>query len=236
VLSHGVRSHDWQMFDQRRTGQEVRSVEDHISDKEQEVIDGAKELGITDVRFLKHEDDIVLIREDTINDIADVIQDVRPDIIITHFPYESVPAHANCAQMTLLAIDAAAGVRKSGDASHRVAQIFYTALAGRTNVLEGAFARIPSLLVDISDVAEQKLKAIRKLESQYYSGPLGRKVLEVFDGFYGIHARVPYVEAFIPHKPEVYPHLVVSDFNLDITEKSSADAFAYSTRMLDADV
>ena len=45
------------------------------------------------------------------SDIADVIGDVRPNIIVTHWPYDTVQAHAMATQMTMLAVEAASGIR-----------------------------------------------------------------------------------------------------------------------------
>ena len=237
VLSHGVRSHAWKAFDERKATGETPEIAPLIDEKEREVIEGCRELGVTDVRFLKHEDEVILVREDMIGQIADVIRDFRPNIIITHHPREGHPAHAACAEMTLLALDVASGIRASDNGQskgHKVAQVFFTSLSGRMNVLENDNPRWPSILVDIADVIDQKLKAMQKLKSQYYSGPLGKKVLDVYEGYYGLHARVPWVEPFVAYKLEVYKHLVVSDFNLELAKKSSAEAFEYSTRMIEA--
>ena len=232
VLSHGARSHAWKAFDERRKG-ETPDVDKIVDAKEQEVIDGCAELGVTDVRFLRYEDEVVLVNEPLIQDIADVIVDVRPDIIVTHHPYEGQPAHAACAQMTLLAIDVAGGVRKGreGVPGHKVAQVFFTSLSGRMTSLEPN--RFPTMLVDITEVIQQKRRAMEHLASQYYQGPLTRKVLDVYEGYYGLHARVPWVEPFVAYKPDVYTHLQVSDFNLDLAKKSAQDALDHMMQMLE---
>ena len=94
-----------------KTGQ-MPDIDALIKDREEELINAAKALGVNDVRFLSHDDDITVPDKQIINEIADVIGDIRPDIIITHWPYDSVPAYANATQMTLLAMDAPGGIRR----------------------------------------------------------------------------------------------------------------------------
>ena len=56
-----------------------------IKDREEELINAAKALEVNDVRFLSHDDDITVPDKQIINEIADVIGDIRPDIIITRW-------------------------------------------------------------------------------------------------------------------------------------------------------
>ena len=107
--THGL-SHHGRALDDYKKGKQV-DLGALIEERKQELIEAAAELGVSDVRFLGHDDDIVLPREEIIEEIADVIGEVRPDIIITHWPHDTVAAHANSTQMTLLAMEAASCIR-----------------------------------------------------------------------------------------------------------------------------
>ena len=147
--THGL-SHHGRALDAYEQGQKI-DVGSLIEERRQELTEAANELGVTDVRFLGHDDDIVLPREEIIDEIADVIGDVRPDIIITHWPYDTVAAHANATRMTLLAMDAASCIRPTKPyGPHGVKQVFFHVQEGRTNVLENARAQNPTAVIDIT--------------------------------------------------------------------------------------
>ena len=102
-------SHHLQAIDEYRDSGDMPDMSALVDDRKRELVEAAGELGVTDVRFLGYDDQIVLPREEIINDIADVIGEVQPNIIVTHWPHDTVPAHSVTTQMTLLAIDAASG-------------------------------------------------------------------------------------------------------------------------------
>ena len=172
----------------------------------QEFIAAAAELGVTDARVLGHPDEIVTVDPEIVTEIADVIGELQPDIIITAWPYDSVAHHRLAPEMTDLAMDAAAQIRRGKSYRPiRVAQIYYHHTVGRENVMEAMKPRYPSTVVDISDVIDKKVRAMSKLALQHYDEmDLG----EVPDKYYGIHSRFPFTEAFIAHNPQrVYDSL-----------------------------
>ena len=65
----------------------------YVEERRQELIAAAKELGVTDVRFLGHDDEILFIDREIVSEIADVVGEVRPDIVVTHHPHDSYAAH-----------------------------------------------------------------------------------------------------------------------------------------------
>ena len=207
-----------------------------IEERKQELVEAAAELGVTDVRFLGYDDEIVLPREEIIIDIADVIREVRPDIIITHWPEDTVAAHGNATKMTMLALEAASGIRANRSyAPHAPKQIFFHAHSGRTNLGENARPQNPTTVIDITDVIHKKANAMNKFRSQYYGedSPLQRKLSESLDGSqHAIHARVPYAEAFIAFKPELYQLLPLSEYGTEIGKKSEPEGYEYLTQML----
>ena len=214
-----------------------------VDERRRELVEAANELGISDVRFLGYPDDIPVIDKEIVNDIADVIGEIRPNIIVTHWPYDTVAAHAMATQMTMLATEAASGIRPgkpyapTGGDTGETAQIFFHAQFGRTNVLESLAIRIPSTVIDITDVIRQKSRAMNRFKSQNYGedSQLQRKLGEALDGnVYAIHKRVGYAEAFIAHNPQVYEHLPISDYGRKLAARPRAEALeAWTTMLLD---
>ena len=110
VTTNGLSQH-YTAVDNYSSGKKAPDIEQLVEERRQEAIDASAEVGVTDVRFLGYDDVLDLPDRGLAADIADVIGDVRPDIVITHWPYDTVPAHANATQMALLAISAASGIR-----------------------------------------------------------------------------------------------------------------------------
>ncbi len=209
--THGL-SHHTEAITKYKADRKMPDVEALKAELMQELVDAATELGVTDVRILGHDDSVPIVERQIIEEIADVIGDVLPDIIITHALYDSVPGHAVATEMTLLAMEAASGFRPGKSyPPHKPSQVFFHAQAGRTNVLETNISRVPTHLVDITDSIHKKSEAMNRLKTQGYGAdsPTQRKLGEVIDGILGIHARVPYAEGFIAHNPSLYTTLPV---------------------------
>lgn len=222
VMTHGVRSHATRLIDRYRTG-EARSlaaddVDDQvgaaITEKHDEVRGACALMGIEEVHFLEYADDILLQREDLIRQIADLIQTCRPDVVITHHPFENgalTNTHSTCAKMTLAAIDAAAGLLSGSTLRpHRVAQVFFMGVmpaCAPVNVLTAGMTVWCDVYVDITDVIEHKVAALDMMRGQNYHGPYARKRVESVDGHFGLFMGVAYAEPFTSMKPQVYDRL-----------------------------
>ena len=209
--THGL-SHHTAAITKYKADRKMPDLEALKSELAQELVDAAAELGVTDVRILGHDDAIPVVVPQIIEEIADVIGDVLPDIIITHAPYDSVPGHAVATEMTLLAMEAASGIRPGKNyPPHKPSQVFFHAVAGRTNVQETNISRVPTHVVDITDSVYKKAAAMNRMRTQGYGpdSPQQRKLGEAIDGHMGIHARIPYAEGFIAHNPSVYTTLPV---------------------------
>ncbi|MBI3944185.1 MAG: PIG-L family deacetylase [Chloroflexi bacterium] len=218
ILSHGVYSHHIAARDRvKQGGAGISDYEAAILAKEEEIRQGCAILGITDVRFLRVEDDVVLANPELVRRLADVVRDVRPHLIVTHHPYENggYGTHAETARMTLLAMEMARGLQP-GETRPPAggAQVYFVGFPGNTNNMEYARARFPDIIIDITPVVEKKVRAMDCLKSQYYSGRLGRKVIEAINGYYGIHQCIPYVEVFSHFEPEVYDALPTNEYRL----------------------
>lgn len=102
-------------------------------------------------------------------------------------------------------------------------------------MLENGRPVSPTTVIDITDVIHKKSNAMNRFKSQYYGEdiPLQRKLSKSLDGsIHAIHARVPYAEAFVAHKPEVRRLLPHSDYGLEIAGQTEAERYAYMTQML----
>jgi LmbE family N-acetylglucosaminyl deacetylase len=113
VLTHGARVHDVVVSEELRQRERMPEPEElaalmqeRMKVKYREVIEACEIMGITDVRFLNYEDAVLMLREDLIQDIARVIREVRPDVVITHYPLDNggvAEHHAITGQLTLTA-------------------------------------------------------------------------------------------------------------------------------------
>ena len=226
-------SHHLTAINEYRDSSKMPDMEALAIERKTELENASSVLGVQDVRFLGYDDSITTITPEIVSDIADVIGDVTPDIIITHWPDDTVPAHGLSTKMLLLAIDAAAGIRPGkpykpfgGDTGGAASQIFYHDQRGRTNILESLNPRMPNVIIDITDVVVQKAEAMNCFTSQNYGerSNLQRKLGEVLDGgLAGLHTRVPYAEAFLSHNPELYEYLPLSDYRIKRSNEASTE-------------
>lgn len=228
VLTHGMRVHDVVVAEELRMRQKApdpetlaHMIQERMEVKHQEVREACQIMGFTDVRFLTYEDSILTLREDIIQEIAKVIRDVKPDIIITHYPFDNggvTDHHAITGQLVLNAITSAANLwPEDPNPPHRVAQVFFMGIPTgvfRGTCLAGETRCFPDVYIDITDVIERKVRAIDKLVSQQYSGAYARKRVEAVDGHAGFFMRVSYAEPFITYYPEILDYLPVSQNRL----------------------
>ena len=240
-MTHGVQSHAWNLIAKSRDKNEVvdsAKRESAIDDKEKEIVDACGVLGVQDLRFLRLEDGMLIKTPHIVRQMAMIIKEIRPNILITHSPLEgggvgAGHSHAICADIVLSAFYMACGLIDGDDSPpHEVAQIFFVGQFGQDSIFDFESNRFPYILIDITDVVEKKVRALEKLKSQFYSGPLGRKLIECQNGYFAVHARVPYVEPFYPWRPEVHKTLPVSDFNLNLKGRASKELFDESARMI----
>ena len=227
IVTTGARSHHWKLIDQKRRQQEELDVEPLIAQVAQEKLEESRRacaiLGITDVRGLGFSDDDILVNLDLIEAIADVIRDVRPDVLILHHPYEmgGLKMHATVGQSTIYAWQQAAGAGRGNKRTHSVPSLYImnpVAYRGH-NTLEYASTEHPNLYVDITDVIEKKVKAYDEISTQYYDGAYARKAVETGDGAYGNKGYVAYAEVFQCFFPWVRYTLPVTDAELRRSEE-----------------
>jgi len=246
VMTHGVRSHANVLLDQLLTGQKELSEEEMeeqmqhwAREKNREVLAACEIMGISDVRFLVTDDDMMLVEPKIIRQVGDLVLDVRPDVVITHYPYEGggiANPHGTTGQVTLHALYYAR-VARQGDSrkAHQVGQVYYMGIpaAGVSlNHIEARFQPTADVLIDCTDVIERKIRALDQIKSQRYDGAYARKRVETVDGHFGRAAGVAYAEPFMRHSPELFYHLPYTENQRTRSNETQVQRFAKLTQRL----
>jgi LmbE family N-acetylglucosaminyl deacetylase len=198
------------------------TVEEHI----RSVTDACRILGLKDVRFLKYKGEWLSHSPELVGKIADLIQNVRPHLLITHNPLEDGGAseHATCGRLVIEAVYVAEGAREVDLAPHHVGQVYFMCWPGVTTWLDATTAkRYGSVMIDVTSQIEKKVRAYSQLGSHYVTMKQAAKLMEGICGAPGIHTRVAYVETFQPYRPEVYDKLPISEHNLWMSGKGWKD-------------
>ncbi len=233
VFSHGARSHAITTIEGRKHGKQAAgggedSLDQAIAEKRREVTEACAILGIEDVRFFDYDDHLLLVKEEYAISLARVIREVKPDVIITHSPFEQVgltTTHRVCCDLTMLARSIAGGLMDDDSEPHRVGEVFFMHQHGETTIGDHVLPRFPEILIDVTDVVHLKVQALDRIGSQYYPGGLGRKMMETINGSHGLHMCVPYCEAFVRYYPAVHDHLPVCEHNLRIAREPMHDTY-----------
>ncbi|MCC6240871.1 MAG: PIG-L family deacetylase [Phycisphaerales bacterium] len=249
VLTHGARIHDRVISDEmfHRTqvpeADELTQMMAERSDvKAQEVVTACALVGVKeqDIYFFGEDDAVLTVNDQNVRRLARMIRQIKPNIIITHFPKEDGAIgspHATTGQIVMHALFLAAGV-DPGDRNppHRGVHIFYFgqgAAAARRGLwgAEGGFYN--DVLVDITDVAHIKVACLDALQSQGYDGAYARKRIEVNDGAFGTLASSAYAEGFIRNSATVGQYLPISDMDRALSRLSDQELIQRRSYRLD---
>jgi len=234
VLTHGARVHDAVISDSMFHREEVPDAPElqgmmaERSDvKGEEVREACRILGVEDIRFFGVDDAVLLVTDATVKRLARVLRELRPDIVLTHFPKEGdglTNTHAIAGQIVVRAVGYANSV-DPGDRHppHRVAQVFFFGCGAakvRANVWDSEGGYYNDVFIDTTDVIEKKLAAMDCLKSQGYSGKYARKRIETSDGAFGVAGNCAYAEGFITASAETHYYLPVTDHALERARSS----------------
>lgn len=225
ILTHGARGHDAVLADEMFRREQVPAadeltalMQERADNKAGEVRRACQALGFDELYFLGLDDAVLLVTEDAVRQVARLVRQVRPTIVLTHFPWEGngvTNQHAIGGQIALYAMQLASGV-DPGDTNppHKVAQVFFFgtgAASVRRDLFSARGGFTNDVFIDTTDVVDKKLASLDALESQGYGGAYARKRIETADGAFGACARVPYAEGFIKMNPEVHYHLPLTE-------------------------
>jgi LmbE family N-acetylglucosaminyl deacetylase len=249
VLTHGARVHDAvlsdEMFHRKQLPDEneiVALMQERSDVKADEVRAACKLLGVEDIYFFGADDAVLLVTEETVRQLARLLRQLRPDIVLTHFPKEGdglTNAHAIAGQIVMHAISLCGGV-DPGDQNppHRVAQVFFFGMGAASvprNVWNSEGGYYNDIFIDITDVADKKLAALDCLVSQGYGGAYARKRIETSDGAFGSAGGCAYAEGFISLNAQTHHYLPVTDHALQRARSSDHEIIARQSVRISAD-
>jgi LmbE family N-acetylglucosaminyl deacetylase len=234
-LTHGARVHDKIIANQMQNSDSVpdsaellKLIAERSDIKAQEIRAAGRILGFEDIYFLGEEDDILMVTKEAVRVVSRLIRQIKPDVILTHFPREGdglTNPHAVCGQIVMHAVQFANAV-DPGDRNppHRIAQMFFFGEGAAhlpNNVFDARRSHYNEVFIDITDVIDKKLAAMDCLVSQGYAGIYARKRLETSDGAFG--GGYSYGEAFIKMRAENHYYLPVPEMMLETAKLSDHD-------------
>lgn len=246
VLTHGARVHDRVISDEMFHAKKVPGAEElkkamaqRADVKAEEVRRACEILGVKDIWFFGEDDAILMPGESNVRRVASFLREVRPDVILTHFPMESGgiwSPHAAAGQIVKIAVGFAGSVDPAdAHPPHRVSFIFYWGQGAggiARSVWDARRSFFNDVIIDITDVVEKKLACLDTLVSQGYGGEYARKRIETSDGAFGVAGQVSYGEAFISDCAQTYYYLPVSEYTLKKARMSDNDIMkSYSYRI-----
>ena len=234
VLTHGARVHDAVISDAMFHREEIpdetelmKLMEDRSDVKAEEVRAACNIVGAEDIYFFGADDAVLLVTDDMVRRLARLLRELRPDVVLTHFPKENdalTNSHAITGQIVMHATSLAVSV-DPGDRNppHRVAAVYFFgtgAAAVPANVWRSEGGFYNDVFIDITDVVDKKLAALDCLVSQGYGGAYARKRIETSDGAFGIAGGCAYAEGFISLKAETHYYLPVTEHALKVARSS----------------
>ena len=246
ALTQGLRIHDEVISDVLRhhvneyTKEEIdRLLKERRKVKYHEVIEACGLFGISDIRFLEYDDEILTVNTDMIRKLAKVIRQVQPNLIITHWPYQNSMFgnhHAITGQLTLAAITAASNTNfDERDPACRLAQVVFMLApedVSPSNAQGFPLAAHANYYVDVTDAVPQKVKAIAMIKSQKYDlVDYPRKSVEYWAGNFGVRVAVSYAEAFVLDAPEVGRKIPVCTHRRWLGTADETDITLYASKM-----
>lgn len=179
-------------------------------------------LGIKELIALGWPDVHWTISQDRIDPIAQVIRNVRPDVVCTHRPIQNqIPTcdiHAVAGQLVRLACRHCSDsmLQIDGHEAHHTKTIYYfpdVGMADTTSMFGSGI--VCDVWVDITPVIQKKIHAMDQLVSQGYHGTAARKIVEARDDRWGMLAGCSYAEPWMRDRAPRYPCLPVTSEELD---------------------
>ena len=238
-LTDGVTTHNEELEDEMGKPEHERRAEilerprnEQAQRKQTEMEKVCGLFGITDVRVLPFADNPIDDTPKLHDTLAQVFYEVRPQIVITHapfnYPYHHHSSlwshdHPKTGQLVMQTMQRVAQPDKQRKESpHQVAQVYYIGVEfGWTDI---------DLFVDITDQIHNRIKAEALYETQGHTSEFGRKRIEAFAGYAGWFGRTGYAEPFIRAGGQTDHYLTVTPNDLaraGSEGKSKLDTMGY---------
>ncbi|MGO1582107.1 MAG: PIG-L deacetylase family protein [Actinomycetaceae bacterium] len=222
ILTHGGRIHPNVYAEEARKSDADQALlaadrAEIIENKKGELRRAAEFVGIGTIEFLDYDDAISVVREDMVDEVAELIAKHRPDVIIADYPQN--PAVTNSAHtiatMTLIAaLDRASQFLTNLDGKEEVnvKQVFLGGLPVMASDALSTYGVRNDLFIDISSVVGRKIAAMDCFASQGYDGPFARKLIEASNGESGRSAGVALAEPYVRFRSETRALLPLTEY------------------------
>lgn len=235
TVTGGSFIHNEELEDELRKPKEEQNLDiinqaaDSYGDqKASELRDAAAIFGITDVRILSGIEPFRKSENrDIIEELADIVLEIRPDVLITQSPYinetgphgltsaSDIDDHVQTAYAVADALYLAAAPRSGSNAiPHRIpaqAQFYPGVYFNRG---DWDFA------VDITDWFEQRVEAENMFKSQGHYEAFSRKRIEIAAGNAGWSNNTGYAEGFVRARAELLPKIELSEYTVRAATES----------------
>ena len=226
VVTDGERHHMQWLHDemQKPAGERDPDVDnmtlaDYRQFKRREAERIAEVLGVSELITLGWTDHEIYFDLDKVNEIADIIRRVKPDIVITRLPLDTGVSHNDhpiTGKIVMKALEVVSNRVLQFDGVepyHGVKQTFFSFAAGAEANSNSFFTPgiVPDVWVDITSVIHKKVQAMDQLVSQGYHGETARSKVEARDGRWGMIAQCAYAEPFLRPTGITYDSLPMPD-------------------------
>ena len=161
--------------------------------REDEQRKSAKVLGVKSVTFLRHRDGELEVNLAFRSELALLIRQYKPHIIVTHDPWRPYLLHPDHRAVGFTTADAVVAARDhlflpaqtyAGFDAHSPREIYFT------------FPENPDLFIDITETLDKKLEAIGQHKSQIKNEPKWKEKLTGLAIEFGKKANLQYAEIF----------------------------------------
>jgi len=199
------------------------TVDDIKTLKRAEVKQMCEVLGIQRLYTFCWPDVVLECTHERIEQIAQIIRQVRPDVILGHmlwgeFQSQMTDVHAIAGHMTRMAARYCSDSMPQidGHEPHHTKAMFWFPMMGMADMaFRMGTGPVCDVWIDITSVIEIKCQAIDLLVSQGYQGACARKVLESREGRWGMSCGCSYAEPWMRDRAPRYALLPVRSEDLD---------------------
>ena len=239
TMTDGGRKHNERYMDElmkpeaERDPEVMRQTPDgYAGKKEKELREVCAIFGVTDLRILTFPEPFRNARSpEAVAVLEDIIRDVRPQVMITHAPFDFSPVGISrngmgCAvlndhrETAVAALEARVRPASTPDyetkrQAHKIAATYYLGVDVMPNQVD--------FYVDISRWKEQRMQAEAMFDSQGQTETFARKRVERGAGSSGWYAKTRYAEGFVRSEIETLPCITVPEWSMMYATRPSMD-------------